>query len=180
MANITLEHLRARRQSLLQAREENLQKLERLQEQETGFKFVIGEIEQMIEALEQDERAEAERSAPAGAQSEHMDLRDDGQLAGAQLDQPAEPSPVEPRRLDAPSADCPTGGAPPAGLAARAVALDRRGQPGRYADVSRSSGRTHHCNLWCIRYEVVREANHYLCYAVWASIPDHVRIGVPQ
>lgn len=57
---ITLAELRARHAGLSQDRDRNMKQLAACQEREYGFRYVLGELEEMIELAEQREAAAAE------------------------------------------------------------------------------------------------------------------------
>ena len=52
MAGITIDYLRAKHAELTAARKENQKTFRLAQEQEIGYKYVLGELEAMIAALE--------------------------------------------------------------------------------------------------------------------------------
>ena len=57
MDGITIADLRARHDRLSQDRKQNQEQIELLQEREHGFKYVLGELEQMIQQLTEREDA---------------------------------------------------------------------------------------------------------------------------
>jgi hypothetical protein len=74
MQGFTIADLQARHDRLVQDRKQNQEQIELLQEREHGYKYVLGELEQMIQQL-------TEREAATNAAAAAVDIADFAALA---------------------------------------------------------------------------------------------------